>query len=371
MERRVERTDGRVTTGHPGGARRFRVWTKGGLFLLMAGLTLAAGSATAQERRDTSRAECRCVDRDGNPIENCTCFRTPDFGRIWTVQPPNRARIGITVRTDQHPRYERDGAYVQSVLEGGPADRAGLREGDIIVRVDGHSLFDPLEDDAAEQRLDLDESVPVQRLLSILADVQPGDEVEIEYLRNGETHKTTMQAERNPDQGGVFSFGLGDAAGILSRERFGGGVVIPRSGRSLAFGFPDSAAVRLDSLLLLGRDSTRTFLFNQMDPCFSAAVGSGTITVFGHRCIDGVEVTELNAGLGEYFGTDRGVLVTDVLEGSTLGLRPGDVILAIDGREVRDRDQLHRILQSYDTDEELTLRIMRQGEEMEITGRRR
>ena len=67
----------------------------------------------------------------------------------------------------------------------------------------------------------------------------------------------------------------------------------------------------------------------------------------------------------------KGVLVTDVREESTLGLKPGDVLLAIDGRPVEDALHVRRILQSYSTDEGLTLRIMRQGETMEVEGQRR
>jgi S1-C subfamily serine protease len=84
-----------------------------------------------------------------------------------------------------------------------------------------------------------------------------------------------------------------------------------------------------------------------------------------------VELVELNPELGEYFGTDRGVLVADASEESTLGLRPGDVLLAIDGREVQDPAHARRILGSYRDGEELRLRIRRRGEDMEVLGTRR
>jgi S1-C subfamily serine protease len=88
--------------------------------------------------------------------------------------------------------------------------------------------------------------------------------------------------------------------------------------------------------------------------------------------VDGVELLELNPDLAEYFeAPDGGVLVTEVSEDSPLGLRAGDVLVAIDGREVRDPDHVRRILASYETDEEVRLRVIRQGREIEVLGRRR
>ncbi|HSR42689.1 MAG TPA: PDZ domain-containing protein, partial [Longimicrobiales bacterium] len=297
------------------------------------------------------------------------------------------ARIGVTVSGQQHARWDRDGAHVESVLEGGPADEAGLLEGDVIVRVNGHSLFDPLDDQEDEDDIDLDQSVPVQRLLALLGDVEPGDEVEIEYLRDGETRRAVLEAEENP---------AGFGRGLAVLDQVGPGIVWNRGGDVRAFSFPEEGRawrfnlpegrfdfdldfpegmryLRMDTLRSEGGELGE-LLAGSRDPCFtrgSGASSGGSVWIFGGNCVDGLELTEVNPELGEYFGTDEGLLVTEVREGSTLGLRAGDVLLAVDGREVEDVGHARRILQSYRPDEELTLRIMRSGEAMEVTGRRR
>ena len=65
------------------------------------------------------------------------------------------------------------GAFVQSVVSGGPAAQAGLRQGDIIVAVDGTkvSSFDDL--------------------IAALSTHQPGQKVQVTYVRGGARHTTS------------------------------------------------------------------------------------------------------------------------------------------------------------------------------------
>lgn len=86
--------------------------------------------------------------------------------------------------------------------------------------------------------------------------------------------------------------------------------------------------------------------------------------------LGGLELAAVNPGLGEYFGTDRGVLVTAVPEESGLDLRPGDVILAVGGRDVQDPAHVRSILASYRSEEPVALRIVRERRTIEVTGRR-
>jgi putative serine protease PepD len=59
------------------------------------------------------------------------------------------------------------GAEVQTVIPDGPADRAGVRSGDVVTRVDGQTVREPSDVAAA------------------IAGKRPGDEVEIQIQRNG------------------------------------------------------------------------------------------------------------------------------------------------------------------------------------------
>ena len=76
----------------------------------------------------------------------------------------------------------------------------------------------------------------------------------------------------------------------------------------------------------------------------------------------------MNAELGGFFGTSRGVLVISVPEGSGLGLKGGDVVLSVDGRTTENPSHLHRILRSYQSDEGFELIIMRNQRRMTVRG---
>lgn len=82
----------------------------------------------------------------------------------------------------------------------------------------------------------------------------------------------------------------------------------------------------------------------------------------------GLELVELNPDLADYFDVDEGVLVSDVAEGSELGLRPGDVIVAVGERAVEDVSDVRRILSSFEPEEDVRFRIVRQGDERTVTG---
>ena len=65
------------------------------------------------------------------------------------------------------------------------------------------------------------------------------------------------------------------------------------------------------------------------------------------------------------------MLVYDAEPDNPLSVRAGDVILVVDGREVRDADHARRIIGSYEVEEELNLRVLRRGQPTELQGRLR
>ena len=84
------------------------------------------------------------------------------------------------------------------------------------------------------------------------------------------------------------------------------------------------------------------------------------VWMFPHSWSD-MELVALNPDLGEYFGTDEGVLVVRASESVDLGLKGGDVIVSIDNRVVTSPTHAMRILRSYEPGEHLTMEIMRRG----------
>ena len=314
-----------------------------GAALAVLGLMVTAPEASAQG----ADQDCRCVDADGDPIENCTCIVMPDLAdmpEIMELVGPDgdfrlafrgaRPRLGVTVSTEQGASDDAQGARVTDVMPNGPADEAGIREGDILTSVDGRSLFEPLGDDV-EADFDLDRSIPVQRLLAIGRDLEPGTSVAVDYVRDGQPMTTTVEVD---DLAGMWG-----AWAEEFRSEFG-----PRMER-----FRQELRPRMEELRSRELDGMQRIVVRR---------GGSTARY-------GVRLTELTPGLEEYFGVETGVLVTDVDEDSTLGLLPGDVLLAIGDRDVGSPSRVARILAGYDEGESISFRVRRDGSDVDVLGR--
>jgi putative serine protease PepD len=88
----------------------------------------------------------------------------PTFGMATTPIPESTAEEFGTP----------PGLFVQSVTKGGPADLAGLQRGDIISTIDGQRATQPTV------------------VLHVLATSSVGDQVEIEYYREGQAHSADL-----------------------------------------------------------------------------------------------------------------------------------------------------------------------------------
>jgi hypothetical protein len=324
--------------------------------------------------------DCTCVDAGGKEIDKCRCLRLPDVEGMVArvVNLGSRARIGITLSSELRETESR-GARVESVMEGGPADEAGIQEGDIITRLDGQSL---LEDTADEPHLHLDveRSLPVQRLMSIARELEPGQEVEVEYLRDGESRTAVLEARELRGWGGPDVLSPDWNVEIMADrmrdlgERMREIHIEGPAGRRGIHVWADSADAPNVTLRTLPEGRAYAFSTKGSDwsirgwECPGDESPRRGFLPFGDECVGGLEMVDLKPGLADYFGTATGVLVSDVHEDSSLGLEPGDVVLSVDGRDTTSPDQLRRILRSYDEEEEITLRIVRHQQEMSVRG---
>ena len=79
----------------------------------------------------------------------------------------------------------------------------------------------------------------------------------------------------------------------------------------------------------------------------------------GEGVFGSAELVPMTPKLGQYFGTDTGLLVVRAPDDSRLKLEDGDVIVDIDGRTPSSPSHALRILSSYQPGEKLKLNILR------------
>lgn len=213
----------------------------------------------------------------------------------------DRPRLGVVLRFEKSTKTDARGAFVQAVTPGSPADEAGVKAGDIIVKFDGQSLG------GTATKTDEEESAPAARLRELAGKLEEGQKVRLEILRGDKTQDLDVVA-RKIEGKNIFNWN-GDGQDI---------------------------------------DIEKYIQGNLPDFDFSC---------FEDSWMD-MELVSLNPDLGEYFGTTEGVLVVKPPENS-LGIRAGDVIQKIGDRKVSGPSQAFRILRSYEPGDTVNLDLMR------------
>ena len=286
-------------------------------------------------------------DRTSNRARASAAPGPSPFVNFFTEQQ-SRTRLGLYLDAGQSRRFDRDGALVTGVMRDSPAEEAGLEDGDVVTVFEGQVLTVPLADSDVERDLDLDRSLPAQRLLALARGVEPGQIVEIRYLRDGASNSVSVEAEE-------FEFPQVRTFGHEHGFTWDGGP----DGNGWTFG--------LDEDFHLDLAEGMSDLGDRLED-IHVAMPVGQPISFGVTSVEGVEFVDLNPELGEYFGSDTGVLVVDVEEDSTLGLMAGDVVLALGSREADTVGRVLQLIRSYDQDEPIPFRIIRSGDELVVEG---
>jgi C-terminal processing protease CtpA/Prc len=201
------------------------------------------------------------------------------------------------------PRGEEqaEGVAIVSVSPGGAAESAGLKAGDVLLSIGDKQL--KRTDDLTAREV----------LLQELGEVKPGEKVQLRYRRDNKVATATVTPQAS--------------------DRF---FVMP------------PMAVR-------GKFANASVPGFHMGPLGAIRA----IGVFGSA-----ELVPLTPKLGQYFGTDKGLLVVRAPADSRLKLEDGDVIVDIDGRTPANPGHAFRILGSYQAGEKLRLNVLRQKKKM-------
>jgi S1-C subfamily serine protease len=285
---------------------------------------------------------------------------------------------------------------VRSLYRGGPAERFGLRSGDVIVRLNGAPARDAL-------------------VRGLLTRLQPGDPIALTVLRGAEIVDLSLAAEARPSPPELLprvvqatldsvrvafskrldslhaTLGELDGAGVLWR-------VVPEvhvsrvEGDSLtsvvSFGELDVGTVRLEQIEspqgftlrfevregpVAGTVAPVELSRSVRDSLLVATVKTAPSWrplnpyLVGANRVAGAGLRPLNAALGSYFGVERGLLVVEVAEGtpaSEAGLLAGDVIRAVGERAVGSVSEFRAILSG--SRGPATLGVIRRGRALEL-----
>src|SRR5690606_36209564 len=107
----------------------------------------------------------------------------PIVEQMAAGETPTHARLGVSVSdVGVGPGHRPgDGAQIQSVNDGSTADSAGIREGDVIIKVDDNLITDA--DD----------------LVATIRSYRPGDEVTVTYERDGDQKSVELVLDSDAD----------------------------------------------------------------------------------------------------------------------------------------------------------------------------
>ena len=278
---------------------------------VMAMLVMLCSPAFAQEDVDELDEKMREAEallaKAAQHVAELSSRQLPRVAMIERIMRGGHGPVlGVTIGADDNDDPVA-GVTILGVSPGGAAEESGLRSGDVITSVNSESL-------TADNNREANE-----KLLDFMQGVEEGDELTIEYLRNGRA-LTTELAPR-PVRGGVFAFEF--------------------DGRD--FTLPDiHVAPNIKN-------------FNRF------------VWMSGGSGLGDMEIVQLTERLGSYFGTDEGLLIVRAPKNKDLKLQDGDVIQSIDGRKPTSVNHAMRILGSYQSGETLKIEIMRDKRKQTIS----
>jgi serine protease Do len=271
---------------------------------LLAAIILTAGSVLAQQTTPPPAPE-----PPDEPLDQNFEFFLGGDGFLG-VYAENISR-------DNMARYHVNqvrGVGVTRIVKDSPAEKAGLRQDDVILRVDGENI------------------TSVRKLNRIVSELAPDQSVKITVSRGGSEQDITATIGKRSN-----NFFTGD----------------------LLKGNP--------KIWKWEGNEPREFKFNRGDLFDNN--GDLTFMLSNSRRI-GVSTMQLTKQLADYFGiaSGKGVLVTSVTQdgpAAKAGVRAGDVITAVDGEEIDSPGDISRVI-NRKKEGDVTLTVIRNKSQQTI-----
>lgn len=283
----------------------------------------AAEQAELEARLAAARAEMADRAREVAELSRQLGKSGPNMEVIRMMGDPDRGRLGVVLAPKAGGEIG-----IDAVTPGSPADRAGVKSGDVLVAVDGKPIA-------------RSEGDPVER--AGLGGLKREQRVSLQ-LRGADGKNRTVQltAESAPPprvftfDGGPMSIGTVDPAAIEAQVR----AAVEAAG---AAGAMDPMRIERIIERSIGRGDGQSVRMIRLGP--------------GGR--HGIELIDLNPALGRYFSTSTGVLVASRDGEQFAGLQPGDVLLEVAGQPVDDARAAWRALYDQAPGSRFSVAIMR------------
>jgi len=288
----------------------------------------------------------------------------------------DRQSTSFVYRTSERPvigvilgEADDGGVEILGVSPDGPSERAGIRKGDVIVAVDGRQLTSISDSKNTREGLrvalrDMKADEPL--VISVLRDGKPLDLTVVPEVREPLTWQTITRFQTAPSAPSAPAAPGAPAAPTPSEKVYSiEHIVVPEIDTEALSAQIDQLRADIDkrravreALRVAPADGAWDIDFDELSELGNLALQDADVW-FGLPMTKGLQLAEVDPGLGEYFKTDRGVLVLKAKLDNDLQLKSGDVILKVGDTEVNTPADFMRALRGFDSGDELVIAIKR------------
>jgi len=228
-------------------------------------------------------------------------------------------RIGVSVRDlddadAKAGKTPSNGVKIEEVESDSPAQKAGLKAGDVVVEFDGERVRS------------------TRQFMRLVQETPAGRQVSVAVMRDGQ--RVTMNVQPRDDASFRFKY-LEGMRPFEGKEW----TALPKIAQSFKFDRD------------LAPDVKRI------------VIGPGRL---------GIGIQDLSTQLAEYFGTKDGILVTSVTDNSNAsraGVKAGDVITSFNGQATTNAQDLRERAQRLSAGDEFTLGVLRDKKPLTLKGK--